>query len=149
MPSTVRISPATLITAIRRKEDGHGWIETFRSDDNGESWADGTRAVPSTGIGSNPPSMLRLADARLCVTYGFRGAPYGIRARFSKDDGKNWGSEVLLREDGSTGDLGYPRSVQRPDGKIVTVYYFNGRRDRERTIEATVWDPGIAPGRIR
>jgi hypothetical protein len=32
--------------------------------------------------------------------------------------------------------------VQRPDGKIVTVYYFAAHKDKERTIETTIWDPG-------
>ena len=47
----------------------------------------------------------------------------------------------MLRQDGTSTDLGYTRSVERPDGKIVTVYYFNPRLNRERTIEATIWDP--------
>jgi len=32
--------------------------------------------------------------------------------------------------------------VQRPDGKIVTVYYWSPELKKERTIEATIWDPG-------
>ena len=32
-------------------------------------------------------------------------------------------------------------SVQRPDGKIVTVYYYNDRSAVERYIAATIWDP--------
>ena len=40
--------------------------------------------------------------------------------------------------------LGYPRTVERPDGKILTVYYFNDHKDQERYIAATIWDPGIA-----
>src|SRR5207245_2117723 len=43
-------------------------------------------------------------------------------------------------------DLGYPRSVQRPDGKVVTVYYFwDGEAGPERHVAATIWDPGEAP----
>jgi BNR repeat protein len=142
MPSTVRLSPATLLTAIRRKEEGHNWIELYRSENDGQSWQYGGRAVPSTGAGSNPPAMIRLRDRRLSITYGYRGEPFGIRARISQDDGKTWGDEIVLRKDGTASDLGYTRSLQRADGKIVTVYYFNAHRGRERTIEATVWDPG-------
>ena len=141
MPSTVRLSPTTLLTAIRRKEEGHRWIEMYRSGNNGKDWAYEGRAIPSTGAGSNPPSMLGLSDGRLCVTYGYRGAPFGIRARISKDGGKTWGDEIILRKDGTKPDLGYTRSVQRPDGRIVTVYYFNPQENRERTIEATIWNP--------
>ena len=37
---------------------------------------------------------------------------------------------------------GYTRSVQRPDGKIVTIYYFPEQQFTERVIAATIWDPG-------
>ena len=116
MPSTVRLSPFTLLTAIRRKEEGHAWIEIYRTENNGHDWEYGGRAVPSTGVGSNPPSMLRLRDGRLCITYGHRGAPFGICARISQDAGKTWGDEIMLRQDGTSTDLGYTRSVERPDG---------------------------------
>jgi hypothetical protein len=47
-----------------------------------------------------------------------------------------------LRDDGGGRDIGYPRSVQRPDGKIVTIYYFTPQTDPDRSIQATIWDPG-------
>ena len=80
MPSTVRLSPSKLVTALRRKEKGAAWIETYRSNDNGRTWDYDGRAIPSTGVGSNPAAMIRLTDGRLCLTYGYRGTPYGIRA---------------------------------------------------------------------
>jgi hypothetical protein len=46
-------------------------------------------------------------------------------------------------------DLGYPRTVQRSDGKIVTVYYFNEAANKERYIAATIWDPGEGTGMAR
>jgi hypothetical protein len=70
-----------------------------------------------------------------------RAAGGGIRARIRADGGRSWGPEILLRDDGLTGDLGYPRSLVRPDGRIVTVYCFNGPRDEDRAIEATLWRP--------
>ena len=141
MPSSVPLSGGGYGVAVRRKEKGRGWIEYYTSEDAGRNWRCLNREVTSTGTG-NPPSLIRLKDGRLCLTYGYRAAPYGLRARFSRDEGASWSDEVVLRRDGSSGDLGYPRSVQRPDGKVVTVYYFNGPANRERTIEATVWDPG-------
>jgi hypothetical protein len=38
--------------------------------------------------------------------------------------GRSWGKELVLRDDGGGRDLGYLRSVQRSDGKVVTIYYF-------------------------
>lgn len=141
MPSSVRLSPRTIVTAIRHPS----WIEMYRSDDNGASWRFLSKPAPATGAhNGNPPSLVKLRDGRLAITYGFRSAPYGIRARLSTDDGKTWGDEIPLRTDGGAWDLGYTRTVQRPDGKMVTVYYFNDRPDGERYIAATIWDPGPA-----
>jgi hypothetical protein len=141
MPSSVRLSPTRILTTVRRKEGPEHFIDAWVSDDNGANWTFLNRPVESTGgsVG-NPPSMIRLRDGRLVLTYGYRSAPYGIRARVSRDQGRSWGPEIILRDDAGTWDLGYPRTVQRQDGRIVTVYYFNDEKDRERYIAATVWD---------
>ena len=47
----------------------------------------------------------------------------------------------MLREDGGDHDIGYPRTVERPDGKLVTVYYSNDQPNGERYIAATIWQP--------
>jgi hypothetical protein len=92
--------------------------------------------------------LLRLKDGRLAITYGFRSEPFGIRTVISSDEGKTWSEPITLRQDGGTWDLGYTRSAVRPDGKVVTVYYFNDRKDAERFIGATIWDPAlILPGK--
>ncbi|MGA2771538.1 MAG: sialidase family protein [Bryobacteraceae bacterium] len=135
MPSTVRLPDGAIITAIRRRE----WIEIWRSDDGARSWQFLTKAAET---GGNPPSMIHLRDGRLTLTYGYRLKPFGIRAKFSSDAGGTWGEAVILRQDGGTWDLGYPRTVQRSDGKLVTVYYFADSLDSERYIAATIWDPG-------
>jgi hypothetical protein len=142
MPSSVRLSPSKIVTAVRVKEPpDKTWIDLYESLDNAASWRLFTHPIASTGgHGGNPASMIRLHDGRLCVTYGYRAKPYGLRARLSADDGKTWSSEINLRSDGAAWDLGYPRTVQRPDGKIVTVYYFADQPSNERTIQATIWD---------
>ena len=143
MPSTLRLPDGALLAAIRRKE-GLGpaatyWIELHRSVDDGASWSMWDPQVAVTG--GNPPSMIQLRDGRVCLTYGYRIAPTGIRARLSEDLGRTWGGEIVLRDDGGDADLGYPRTVQRADGKVATAYYFNEDADGERYIAATVWDP--------
>ena len=81
-------------------------------------------------------------DGRLCLIYGVRARPYGIRARLSSDGGASWSAPLALRDDGGSSDIGYVRAVLRPDGKVVAVYYFTGRSEPWRSIEATIWDPG-------
>lgn len=142
MPSTVRISASHLVSTVRRKEGQDFFIEAYVSNDNARSWSLLSTVTPHPiSRAGNPPSLIALRDGRLCVTYGWRAEPYGIRARLSNDNGKSWGKEIILRDDGGSWDLGYPLSVQREDGKIVTVYYFNEHPEKERYIVATIWDP--------
>jgi BNR repeat protein len=148
MPSTVRISPSGLVTAVRHEDShrkGPNWIDAYASQDNGKSWQYLSRPAPDTGGHSgNPPSMVRLKDGRLAITYGHRSPPFEVRARLSSDGGKTWGQETVLRGGAGAWDIGYTRTVQRADGKLVTVYYWAVEPMTERTIEATIWDPGTA-----
>jgi hypothetical protein len=144
MPSTVRLPGGRLLCAVRYAPPKQGpqhqdcWIDLYRSDDTGASWHFVTH-ITSTGSFGNPPAMLRLHDGRLCITYGYRSPPYGMRARLSQDDGQTWSDEIILRADAGNADLGYPRTVQRADGTLVTVYYYNEDENRERIIAATLW----------
>ncbi|MDX9971559.1 MAG: sialidase family protein [FCB group bacterium] len=141
MPSSVRISDTELITAIRCQTETRKRIALYVSNDNGYSWTYLNDPVADTGKG-NPASMIKLADGRICITYGVRAVPYRMCAKLSSDNGRTWGPEITLRNDGSGRDLGYPRTVQRPDGKVVTVYYFmDAQTGPERYIGATIWDP--------
>ena len=150
MPSTLRLSETCLLSIIRcRRKKGERkiwWIEGYLSPDNGASWF--KLAEPTINNHGNPPHMIWLKDGRIALTYGHRVPPYGIRVAFSEDRGRTWSPPVMLRGDGGGWDLGYPRTVQRSDGKCVTIYYFNVRGQRERHIAWTLWDPGqaSAPG---
>jgi hypothetical protein len=63
-------------------------------------------------------------------------------ARLSSDGGTSWGDEIVLRNDGGGRDIGYPRSIQRPDGRVVTIYYFwDEKTGPERYIAASNWTP--------
>ena len=141
MPASLRLSASTLVSAIRRKEGNENFIEFARSDDNGINWKTVSRITPqNTGNSGNPASMVRLKDGRICAIYGHRAVPYSIRARITEDEGVTWGDELILRQDGGDRDLGYTRTIVRPDGKLVTAYYFNDSSDTERYIAATIWD---------
>jgi len=143
MPSSLRLDDGGMITALRTRDaSGSGdSIDLMRSDDNGITWRHTTTPVSDTGTGGNPPAMIRLSDGRICLTYGFRNAPSGIRAVLSDDQGGSWSPEIVLRDDGGNHDIGYPRSVERDDGSVVTVYYYNDSPDKERYIAATIWKP--------
>ena len=113
----------------------------YASDDDGISWKYCGRPVPDSGYGGNPGTLTLLQDGRLCLTYGYRDDPAGMRARVSDDNGVTWSRDIVLRDDAGNHDIGYPRTIQRPDGNILTVYYYNDRADGERYIAATIWKP--------
>ena len=150
MPASVRLSDHEILVTVRQKEGNRSFIASWLSVDNGNSWTQLKNAADDTGIG-NPPAMLKMKDGRICLIYGYRADPESIRAktktsdiraRISSDNGKTWSKDYILRNDGSGQDIGYPRVVQRPDGKIVAVYYFmDSKTGRERYIGATIWTP--------
>ncbi|QDU78656.1 BNR/Asp-box repeat protein [Polystyrenella longa] len=143
MPATVSLNENSYLSIIRRggRIDGkkQWWLETFLSPDKGMSWYElKDETINNAG---NPATLTRLDDNRLAMVYGFRRAPYGIRAKISEDNGQSWGREMILRGDSASWDIGYPRTVKRPDGKLVSIYYYHTEGQAFRFIGCTIWDP--------
>ncbi len=89
------------------------------SSDGGRTWSE----PHSIGVWGLPSHLLRLKDNRLLMTYGHRRAPLGNQARVSDDHGRTWSEPLLISSDGHSGDLGYPSTVELPDGLLLTVWY--------------------------
>ena len=141
MPASVRLSETDILVTVRMRDEVRRWIGTYLSTDNGAAWTYLNEAVPDTGVG-NPPAMIQLEDGRICLIYGYRAEPFSIRATLSSDGGRTWSDHSTLRDDGASRDIGYVRAVQRPDGKVVAVYYFTDEASGpERYIGATIWNP--------
>lgn len=144
MPATIPLGEHGYLSMIRRAGviDGKKgwWLEGYVSPDNGQSWY--LLDQPKIDNAGNPAAMIRLQDGRIAMAYGWRKAPYGLRARISNDDGQTWEDEIVLRVDGASWDIGYPRMVQRPDGQCVIIYYYHHPDQPERYIASTIWDPG-------
>ena len=136
-----------ILTAVRCSEISEttqsraSWIDLYASDDNGESWQHLTCPVPDAGRGGNPPTLTILQDGRLALAYGYRNAPFGMRALLSNDNGQSWSDPIHLTDGAGNHDIGYPRTVQRSDGTMITVYYTNDAPQGERYIAATLWEP--------
>ncbi len=145
MPASVRLDSERIITVIRRLKP-YG-MESFISEDNGYTWKQLKDPVKVDVDTSNPPALLKLDNGQLCLMYGIRKEPtmpdgVGIYITYSSDDGLTWSQPELLRgKDGATWDLGYVRAVQRPDGKVAAVYYYNHANagDKYRYIAATIF----------
>jgi hypothetical protein len=148
MPSSLRLSPEELITVIRtRNADGTSCLTAYVSEDNGQSWNRINDPVTDTGRGGSPPALVQLDDGRLALGYIYR-SEHGSRVnvRFSSNNGRTWSDEIMLRGgDGANRDAGYPRMVQRPDGKLLLIYYWNNALVEGgapyRYIAYTIFDP--------
>lgn len=111
--------------------EDHGVM--VRSKDHGQTW----EPWQDMGIVGHPYHALQLPDDRVYLVYGYRHEPYGVRARVLDPECTDFsGEEIVLRDDGGSGDLGYPWSCLTSDGRVLTVYYFN-QNDGTRHIAGT------------
>lgn len=144
-PRGLVLPTGRIVASMRCQRDPTSvlWTEMFASDDGGRTWSFLSR-VNDWGA---PGDLVRLSDGRLVCVYGYRLPPFGLRYRTSEDDGRTWGREIVLRDDGGSWDLGYPRVVEHPGGKVLAVYYMNCRDDAiqqnggVRHIARTIFTP--------
>jgi hypothetical protein len=129
-PHVVDLPDGRLLGLIRFQNHGtHRRVEELglvsfslmqtTSEDGGLTW---TPVAPLGFHGSPPHLILHSSGAVVCV-YGYRLPPYGQRAMISRDGGRTWQHDYILRDDGPDGDLGYPASVELDDGSLLTIYY--------------------------
>ena len=106
-----------------------------RSTDGGKTFGQWEKM----GFQGHPLNALRLPDNRVLLTYGYRHEPYGIRARILNAECTDFAtaSEIILRDDGGSGDLGYTWPVLLDDNHVLVVYYFNKNKGT-RYIAGTI-----------
>jgi hypothetical protein len=109
-----------LIAQIRNhNKTNAGETLQCESTDGGKTWS-----VPhAIGVWGLPSHLLRLRDGRLLMSYGYRRKPFGNQARVSEDEGATWSEPLTISDDGFSGDLGYPSTVQLADDSLLTVWY--------------------------
>jgi sialidase-1 len=139
-PGIVRTKTGRIVAALRNHGPDQAIWVTW-SDDNGKTWA----PVQKTEMTGHPVDLIQLKDGRLMASYGIRTGPHakpgGIRVCFSKDNGATWDitTEKQIRNDFINWDTGYPESLQLPNGRILTVYYYN--LFGKYYIGGTFWKP--------
>jgi hypothetical protein len=138
-PGIVHTKSGRIVAALRNHGPDHAiWVT--HSDDSGKTWT----PTKETAMIGHPADLLQLSDGRLMASYGIRtehALPEGVRACFSNDDGETWdiGGEVQVRNDFRNWDIGYPESLELPDGRVLTVYY--GNLFGKYFLGGTFWRP--------
>jgi hypothetical protein len=127
-----------LLACARTLGDQH--LELFRSTDGGKNW----QPEQTVSQGSQHPAhLVNLADGTILLVYGDRReGHHGIEGRISVDAGHSWSVPARL-VDLEAGDLGYPATVQRDDGTLVTAWYSSGNAAHQRYhMGVAVWKLG-------
>ncbi len=144
-PRLIPLADNRIVASVRFQRDARDvmWTDMFESEDGGRTW----RFLSRVNDWGAPGDIVQMHDGRIVCVYGYRVRPPGVRARVSEDGGRTWGGEIILRDDGGSWDLGYPRVIEHEDGKLLTVYCMNLKEDRiqmnggVRHIAQTVFVP--------
>lgn len=144
MPQVQRRKDGTLVAITRVREDTATedeyifYMGQYESADEGKTWV---RKANATGdMGGNPPALTVMGDGTWVLIFGRRTTPTGIRCVYSEDEGRTWSKEIIIRDDTTGNDLGYPRAITRNDGSVFVCYYFCENKDKERYIAASIFD---------
>lgn len=132
----VQTAGGRIIAQIRNhnKQNSQETLQT-ESSDGGRTWS----APHPIGVWGYPSHLLRLKDDRLLMSYGHRRAPLGNQARLSDDDGRTWSEPIVVYGDGTSGDLGYPSTVQSDDGSLLTAWYERLKSSPKAVLRLARW----------
>jgi len=128
-------------TGVEKKD----YVELYASTDDARTW---TLKYGMTGFQRVNGHLAKLRDGRVLFSYGDRASDFGkkgLEAMISADGGETWSDAVRLI-DWNGLDGGYPSSVQRADGQIVTAYYASAlpgeapNSAKGYHMEVIVWD---------
>lgn len=132
----VEAQPGQVIVHIRNHNSANaGETLQCESSDGGKTWSE----PHSIGVWGLPSHLMKLKDGRLLMTYGYRRAPFGNQARISDDAGKTWSEQITLSDDGASGDLGYPSTVQFDDGSLLTAWYEQLKDNPRAVLRQAGW----------
>lgn len=135
----VEAASGRIVAHIRNhNEQDAGKILQTVSEDSGRTWS--LPAPIGLPKGAYPSHLARLKNGDLLMTYGYRVPPWPIEARVSRDEGETWSNPVTIYDKTERSDMGYPSTVELPDGRLVTVWYEAPRVPRhEAFLQAARW----------
>ena len=139
------------IIAVMRSNSGaaesttKGALFLTRSSDYAKTWSSPERLTKEQEI---PADLIELSDGRIILTHGQRNYPMGVQALISSDGGRSFNLTDRLAQAwfANNRDTGYPSSLVRKDGKILTLYYQmddSTNQPQSAKCLALIWDAPI------
>ena len=114
---------------------GSGSTFLHSSTNDAQTWA------MDREVWGHPAHLLKLEDGTIVLSYGKRGRePRGVDVIFSDNEGRSWSEPYRVVQITGT-DMGYPSSVHRKDGQVVTAYYEGGSNVGGYHMGVVIWDP--------
>lgn len=136
-PHAIQLKDGTIICHIRVQENDLFTTFQTESKDGGLSWTTPKQLLDDKG--GAPAQLLLHSSGALISTYGYREEPYGIKAMVSRDNGKTWEKGQYIYENTVGWDLGYPCTVELPDGDLLTVFYAHEEEGGPAVIMQQKW----------
>lgn len=134
-PNAIVLKNGKMLVAVRSESNG---IYLAESNDDGVTFSNKRVLLPAAI--TTPPHLMQTTDGTLVLSYGYRNAPYNIRAIVSKDNGESWSNEIELTSGGVDWDFGYPATIERGNGELLTVYYQKLSADKKNTaLKEVIW----------
>ena len=127
-------TPKGELVAFVRTENFNDHTVVARSRDRGRSFQ-----WRHAGFQGHPHHVIRLSAEQVLLVYGYRHRPFGVRCRILNAECTDLANtqEIVLRDDGGNGDLGYPWAAMVSPDRVLVVYYFN-RENGTRHIAGTL-----------
>lgn len=139
-PHAIQLPNGRIIVHIRVQDKEGKFFTIYQSvsDDMGYTFTKPIKLLSDKG--GSPAHLLYHSSGAIVSVYGYREAPYGIRAMISYDGGESWDIDNVIVEGEPSGDLGYPCSVELEDGNILTVYYSREGVGGASVIKQVIWN---------
>jgi hypothetical protein len=113
-------------------------MDLFISEDDGLTWGTPNRVTARNEINGH---LLRLKDGRILLAHGSRVKDqFGVLAKLTSDEGKTWTEPIRIASTLES-DCGYPSTVQRADGQLVTAWYSKTSENHQRYhMGVAIWE---------
>ena len=141
-PHVTELPDGRLLGAIRvhcNELDPFFTVFTTYSDDKGKTWS----TPKCIGVDGMPPHFMVHSSGAVICSYSCRTwGQISERAVVSYDGGETWEEDYILNDNinhDRQRDMGYPATVELPDGSLYTIFYQALPEDWHTSILSTRW----------